>query len=367
MIYKEYGNTGKKVSAIGFGGMRFDAEDMASGNFEKCAELLHYAHEKGINYFDTAPFYCNEKSEEVFGIAFKNMKRDSFYVTSKTHFGTLYNEPTRDNFFKRLETSLTKMNVDSIDFYHLWCMLTPERYETQCNALYEYFQEAKSQGLIKEIVVSSHMGSDGISPIINSNKFSGILLGYNPLNYRFRQEAIREAYNNGMGVVAMNPLGGGTIPQNPSFFDYLTENTDLTVAQASVRYVASHKEIAVALNGFTTKEHIDDAVKAVENIKLQSIDEMNLKFQNIGDKAKTLCTGCEICSDCPVDIAVPKFMDTYNQKLFTGNDSSMSWRMEKHWNISQDDTDKCVECGKCENVCPHNLPIIERLKLISQI
>ena len=43
---------GKKVSAIGFGGMRFDI----SKSKEENAELLHYANAKGINYFDTAPY-----------------------------------------------------------------------------------------------------------------------------------------------------------------------------------------------------------------------------------------------------------------------------------------------------------------------
>ena len=48
MIYKEYGKTGIKVSAVGFGGMRFDEKKSNEEN----AELLLYAKEKGSNYFD---------------------------------------------------------------------------------------------------------------------------------------------------------------------------------------------------------------------------------------------------------------------------------------------------------------------------
>ncbi len=78
MLYKEYGKTGKKVSAVGFGGMRFDMDK----SIEENAELVRYANAKGINYFDTAPGYCNDKSEEIFGEAFKDMP-GQFYVSTK--------------------------------------------------------------------------------------------------------------------------------------------------------------------------------------------------------------------------------------------------------------------------------------------
>ena len=60
MYYKQYGNTDMKVSAIGLGTMRYDEEDIAAGRLEKCAEIPLYAFEKGINYWDTAPFYCDD-------------------------------------------------------------------------------------------------------------------------------------------------------------------------------------------------------------------------------------------------------------------------------------------------------------------
>ena len=78
MIYKQYGKTGMQVSAVGFGGMRFDL----TRSKEENAELLHYASSLGINYFDTAPDYCDEQSEDIFGIAFKDMPAP-FYVSTK--------------------------------------------------------------------------------------------------------------------------------------------------------------------------------------------------------------------------------------------------------------------------------------------
>ena len=67
MYYKQYGNTDMMVSAVGLGTMRYDAEDVKAGKLEKCAEIPLYAFEKGINYWDSAPGYCDDKSEIVTG------------------------------------------------------------------------------------------------------------------------------------------------------------------------------------------------------------------------------------------------------------------------------------------------------------
>ena len=307
MYYKQYGNTDIKVSAVGLGTMRYDEEDIKAGRFEKCAEIPLYAFEKGINYWDTAPFYCEDKSETVTGIALSQVDRSRVYVTSKVNFSTLESEhPTKDMFRKRLETSLERLRTDYIDFYHMWCMLSLESWEKHMEALYGFFEEAKKEGLIRNIVFSSHMEGNDIETVVNTGKFKGMLIGYNALNYRFRQSGIKAAHEKGMGVVVMNPLGGGMIPQNPESFSYLTEGTDLTVPQAALRFVASHKEITVTLAGCTTKEHIDDAVKAVEGLTEKPADEIAKDYENKGVSLNNLCTGCAYCKGCPSDILYSK-------------------------------------------------------------
>ena len=119
MIYKEFGSTGKKVSAIGFGGMRFLAEEYKK-DIKICAELVIDAHKKGINYFDTAPGYCDDKSEIIMGEAFKHMKYGDFYVSTKC---ALWNAEDADGVRRMIEQSLKRLNVPKITFYNLWCIL----------------------------------------------------------------------------------------------------------------------------------------------------------------------------------------------------------------------------------------------------
>lgn len=365
MFYKQYGNTDMKVSAIGMGCMRYNDEDVKAGRFEKCAETTLYAHEKGINYFDTAPFYCDDKSEIITGIALSQLPRDSYYISSKTNIGTTGGKGTYDDFRRRLETSLTRLKVDYLDFYHLWCVLSLESFEKECNALYKFFEQVKSEGLIRNIVFSSHMQGNDLEGAIEKDLFKGMLIGYNALNYRFRQTGIEAAYNKGMGVVVMNPLGGGLIPNNPDTFSYLTQGTDLNVAQAALRFVASHKEITITLAGCTTKEHVDDACKAVENLEEKPASIICEEYENKGVALNNLCTGCGYCKKCPKMIDIPKYLDAYNEHLL-GN--SLTDRLAYHWGISEESAAECIRCGKCETLCTQHLPIMERLgEVVTQV
>ena len=114
MIYKQYGKTGKNVSVIGFGGMRFKEDEYKDGNYEKCAQIVRRAYELGINYFDTAPGYCGDHSEKIYGEAFKRLKGE-FYVSTKCG---KWNAKNADEARSRIEKSLQTMGLDKITFYN---------------------------------------------------------------------------------------------------------------------------------------------------------------------------------------------------------------------------------------------------------
>ena len=362
MHYKSYGNTGIKVSAIGMGCMRYDEADVAAGRFDKCAEVALYAHSKGINYFDTAPFYCEDKSEEITGLALSQVPRDSYLISSKANIGTTGKIITADAFRARLEKTLTRLKVDYLDFYHLWCLMSKDDYQKQSDALYTFFLQAQKDGLIRNIVFSSHMPGDELETVIASDHYRGMLIGYNALNYKFRQSGIEAAYKKGMGVVVMNPLSGGVIPAHPEQFGYLNAGSDLTLAEAALRFVASHREISIALNGITTKEHVDSACRAVENLTEMPVQEIIAQTEHKGVALNNLCTGCGYCDECPADIAIPKMMDAYNKKILGG---SIKDRLKWHWSLTQDMAAACTQCGRCETLCTQHLPIISRLAEIA--
>ena len=100
MDYREYGRTGKKVSAIGFGGLRFPKEDYQSGNYENSVKIIHRAYELGVNYFDTAPDYCDEHSEDIFGQAFQRWTAVHFMFTPNVDCGMPLMVMRQEKFWK---------------------------------------------------------------------------------------------------------------------------------------------------------------------------------------------------------------------------------------------------------------------------
>lgn len=365
MIYRKYGNTGKDVSAIGFGGMRFRKEDYENG-FEKSVEVIHYASEMGINYFDTAPFYCDDRSEEIFGQAFKNMPKP-FYVSTKSGFSS---EKSADEVRRRVEKSLKRLGLEKINFFHMWCIMDLNHYKKviQKGGPYEGALKLKEEGLIDHIVFSTHANGEEIEVMVNDGLFEGVTLGYNATNFAFRQKGIQAAYAKGLGVVTMNPLGGGIIPQNPEFYSFIKQNEQDTLVQAALKFNVAHKEITVTLPGMGTKEEVLENIKAGESIPELTAQRLEHIKKNLNASLDTLCTGCGYCKGCPKDIQIPKLMDSYNMFLLEKKDESIKERLYWHWGgISLDEAGKCIACGICEEKCTQHLPIIERLKYISNI
>ena len=83
MIYKDF--KGIRLSALGLGCMRLPVMEGDDSRIDEQAvfEMVDYAMEHGINYYDTAWGYHNGNSEIVIGKALKRHERDSFYLASK--------------------------------------------------------------------------------------------------------------------------------------------------------------------------------------------------------------------------------------------------------------------------------------------
>lgn len=88
--------------------------------------------------------------------------------------------------------------------------------------------------------------------------------------------------------------------------------------------------------------------------------------KHLTQELDALCTGCSYCDECPVDIAIPKLMDAYNEYVLTGGDSeAVKERLKVQWSMDNSTAARCVACGKCEKLCTQKLPIIDRLKQIA--
>ena len=365
MIYNEYGTTGKKVSAIGFGGMRFLPEEYKKDH-RIAAQLVLEAFEKGVTYFDTAPGYCNDESEVIFGEAFKSMKYGDFYVSTKCG---LWNATDADGARRMVEQSLKRLNVPKITFYNLWCIKNLDEYRrmTAKGGIYEGILKAQQEGLIEHICCTTHANGQETAEIINDGLVEGVTLGYNAINFAYRRAGLAACQAANKGVVVMNPLGGGAIPQNPERFGFLAEGSDDSIAVAALKFLVAHKEITVTLPGFSTSAELDEALLATQNLPTVGEAYLDALAKKLGHELNTLCTGCAYCDECPHGIPVPKLLEAYNAALMTQpNDiAKVNQRLRDHWGLTVAAATGCVECGICEKLCTQKLPVVERLKEIA--
>jgi hypothetical protein len=361
MLYKPYGRTGKNISAAAFGGMRFKNTDDIDGN----AAIVFRAYQKGVNYFDTAPGYCDDKSELIIGAAVKHMRADGnreFYVATKS------GEADGAKVRAQLEQSLRRLNVERIAFFHIWCLLTLEGWaQRKKGGAVAAALKAKAEGLVEHVVVSSHLPGDELAAVLQEGVFEGVTMGYCAANFPYRQKALDAAGRLGLGVVAMNPLGGGIIPKNPARFEFLRGPNDRNVVEAAIRFVVSQPAMTAVLVGFTTAEHVDQAVAAVENFQAYDAARVEALRGRILSSFDGFCTGCGYCLPCPRNVPISRMMDAYNQKLLGSKDQSVINRLRWHWGLEQKDALACSLCGTCEQRCTQKLPIHERLGEITRL
>jgi len=353
MLLRPFGRTGKSVSAIGCGGMRFPEDE----GVDACADIAVRANDAGVNYFDTAPLYG--RSEEILGRAFRRM-RNPWYVSTKSL--------AKDGQTLRqdLETSLRRLGVDRIHFFHIWCVMSMEMFEQRlAGGVIDAARKAMDEGLIEHLCLSTHQPGREIADMVRLGIFEGVTLGYNVLNFPFREHGVRAAAAGGLGVVTMNPLGGGLLPRHRERFRFL-DGLGGSAVDAALRFNLSHPEIACALVGFSSVSQVDDAVRAVDRFRPFTPAELEDLEDRIPDAFDAVCTTCGYCLPCPEDVPIPKLMDAFNLSVLDGETENVLRRMKGHWGIDPEAADRCTECGECEVRCTQNLPIRERIARIRE-
>ena len=364
MQYKPLGKTGKQVSVIGFGVMRFEEEEYKKRP-EKCAEVLLRAQELGINYFDTAPGYLEDHSENIVGLAMRQMKEKP-YVSTKCG---LWLAKTADEAYALVQKSLKRLSVDVINVYNLWCIQDIPQYRkmTAPGGIYDGILRAKEEGLIEHICCSVHIDGEGLAEVVKDGKVEAVTLGYNALNFAYRRAGVKACYDEGLGVVVMNPLGGGTIPQHAEKFSFIKRSPEESIVHAALRFLIGQKEITLALPGPANMAELEECAAAAEGAYEVTEESLQALAGKLKSELNTLCTSCGYCTKCPLEIPVPQLVEAYNGYLLEGDFSHVKDRLKYHWKVKAEEAKKCTQCGICEALCTQKLPIIERLEAVARL
>lgn len=369
MQYTEFGKTGIKVSRLGFGCMRFpftEVDGKKVFNEEESIRMMHRAMELGVNYFDTAPGYCDTISEIIVGKALKG-RRDQVYLSTKypTEVGT------GDDYEKKLEISLKKLDTDYIDFYHFWGISLDtweKKLDTPDGPLARALK-LRDQGVIRHISFSFHDKPENMMEIIRrgQGQLASVLCQYNLLD-RANEDAIAFAHEQGLGVTIMGPVGGGRLGAPSQVIQDLLPGKVQSSAEMALRFVMNNPNVNIALSGMSSMEMVEENARVASDMSPLSAEEnarVDAMLEENRRLAELYCTGCNYCMPCPKGLNIPEIFKMMNYHRVYGltDYAKKTYAAIGSGNLKFQNAASCVGCGQCEKKCPQHLHIREQLRV----
>ena len=382
MKYRNFGSTGLKVPALGFGAMRLPMTNgrqgytgIAGGTVDKeeSIKMIRHAIDRGMNYIDVAYNYLNGESEKIVGEALQDNYRDKTILVSKCPVWFL-KEP--EDFDKYLQKQLDRLQTDHLDIYlmHGIGKASWQRKILKLNIL-QKIEEAKASGKIRYAGFSFHDVYSAFEEIADGYSWDvcQIQLNYYDTDFQAGIKGLKYAAERGMGVSIMEPLRGGYLTRLPERAMKIihTEGQGRTPAELSFDYLWNMPEVSLVLSGMGSVEQIDENIAYAEksHVGMLSDDDLVI-YSKIVDALNSYdivkCTGCSYCSVCPKHIAIPYVFQTYNY-YFTGNKEEAVLFYRDQMLPFGAYPDKCTGCKVCEERCPQDIPISEWMPKIAEM
>jgi predicted aldo/keto reductase-like oxidoreductase len=365
MQYRVLGRTGLKVSALGFGTMRFPMKD-DNVDADATVAMLHRAMDLGVNYFDSAVGYCNSQSEITLGKALKGRREGNVVSTKYPPWGdrTLKADDCR----KIIEQSLSRMEVDYMDVYNMHSLdwETAEKVLAPDGAV-QGARKAKEEGLVRHLGFSFHDDPKRMIDIIKAAPdFEVVTCQYNLLD-RANEESMAYAHEHGLGVVIMGPVAGGRLGFPSEKLQGMLPGGIKSSPELALRFVVSNANVTVALSGMGTIEMVEENAATASRGEALTADERQRIIEMTEENkrlAELYCTGCGYCMPCPNGVNIPKNFVMMNLHRVWGlTEAARKWYT---WFGPKEPNNlnagACEECGQCEPKCPQKIPIVEQLK-----
>lgn len=393
MTYRSFPTLGNdKVSILGYGCMRWPTIPNPEGRGEiidqdAVNELVDYAIEHGVNYFDTSPVYVQGWSEKSTGIALKRHPRESYYVATKL---SNFSNPTFENSLAMYRHSFEELQVDYIDYYLLHSVgngnTLRQRYID--NGMMDFLMEERKAGRIRRLGFSFHGSKGGFDEMLSYHDqyhwdFVQIQMNYvdwNGSDAKYLYETLAEKK---IPVVIMEPLLGGRLSKLP---DHVVgrlkqRKPESSVASWAFRFAGSPDMILTVLSGMTYMEHLQDNIRTYAPLVPLSEEEQEFLYET-GELIKQYptipCNDCKYCMPCPYGLDIPAILVHYNKCVNEGNipksQQDENYREARRAFLVGYDrsvpklrqANHCIGCNKCSHHCPQRINIPRELRRIDE-
>ncbi|MGC1423559.1 MAG: aldo/keto reductase [Terracidiphilus sp.] len=336
LTYRTLGNTGLKVTSVGFGCMITSDPSV----IERAADI-------GINYFDTARGYQHGNNERMVGAAL-GARRKNLILSTKS--------PTdnKAGLLKDLDTSLAELKTDYVDIWYLHAKDTPVAIHDD---MIEAQHIAKQQGKIRFAGMSTHALPKMTEWTIDKKAFDVVLTVYNFTMDQKMDEVIAAVAKTGTGVVAMKIMAGGAHAHRPGEpIDPRTQREGAMLA--ALKWVLKRPNIGTTIPSMTDMDQLDENLRAMSETLTPS-DEKILAAHL--EQIKPLY--CRFCGEC--DGACAKGLqvaDTLRILTYADGYGQFALARERFNELpSHHATVRCGDCTECTVKCLHGVRVAERI------
>ena len=310
MEYRTFGNTGWRVSAVGFGAWAIGGDMWGPQDDRSSERSLHRAIESGVNFIDTAQGYGKGHSEEVIGRVLSSVADEVFVATKvppATHPWPPPPDADPDRFYpadyiiREAEKSLKRLKRDTIDVYqfHSWAAGFNVN-----GAWFESMSRLKEEGKIRAIGVSVPDNTpENVIGALAMNRVDAVQVIYNLFEQVPTWNLFPACERLGTGTVIRVPFDEGALTgkytPDTRFADgdvrshyfrgrnleavverveALREFKDrrhpgMPMAEYALRYALSHTAVHTVIPGMRTPEQVTMNVAAADGRTLD-VDEL---------------------------------------------------------------------------------------------
>jgi predicted aldo/keto reductase-like oxidoreductase len=357
MIQRVLGRTDFRVPIISMGVMNANNPGVVSASFDR-----------GVRHFDTAAYYQYGRNEQMLGRVVKDRKIREKVVISTKILTRRYRErlDPKDLLTEltvALDASLKRLQMDYIDILYIHSVTSAE--DLKVEGIMEGLELAKKQGKVRAFGISTHLNmSDVIEEAIRSGFYDVVLTSYNVTmadDSRLR-EAIKNAAEKGIGIVAMKTLAGGTRLPNK---EALNRYSSSTINLACLKWAMRNEYIATSIPGYDNYKHMEEDISVAYDLELTG-EEQDFLAGNEVKIGLGFCQQCRDCvASCPKNVEIPELMRVYMYAAQYGNFEHARATLK---DIPEDrNLHVCSSCSTCRVQCSNSVSIASRLETLHHI
>ena len=311
MQHRELGDSGIDVSEVGFGAWVIGTDWWGDRDESDALEMVEYALDAGINYFDTSDVYGHGRSEELLGEVLDERGDEmvvatkvgyDFYNNPQAGHGELPKEYDAEYLRDAVEKSLDRLGTDHVEYLQLH---NPDVAEMNTEVL-ELLDELREEDVADAIGVAlgPSIGWLAEGDFAIEQEFDGVQYVGNMLEQdvhrHFVETVDREGANT--SLIPRVPHSSGLLNEQvtpdtelgkrdhrahrpDAWFEkvdtlrFLERDGERTMGQAAIQWLLSYDSVASVTPTFRSKADIDEWASAPETPALS--DEERTKVEEL--------------------------------------------------------------------------------------